>query len=306
MKKELFDLIDNTIVLQYSLPSTNGVIPKIKHSSLKDDCYKNNSHDNLVAIIYNAIIEYAFSAQDLTNTDYTPLLSRALTAKLRYDENASESVNLKRGFFGEVLLDSILKVKYRTGAIISRGYFYDVLGKRETAGFDSFHIVDIQNQPELWFGEVKFYVDIKPAIQSPASAKQKTGVMDKIEYVLSDEYLNTHLVALSEKSGNFDTTNQALKDIANSWNTKSIIDIQALIDANFKLVYPIFLIYDDKNKTYDNAVSEIVEYLNTISDKNITNSLPATEIFFILLPLSNAQQVKKDVIQWISDRKPLL
>jgi hypothetical protein len=309
MRDSLRNLINQTITIKYSLPNTSANIDKIKHThtNRQDDCYAHNNHDALVEIIYNSIIEYAFSSQDLAVSDYTPLLARALHSKLRYDENSSEATKLKRGFFGEVLLDCVLKAKYGTDAIVSRGYFYNVLGKTETAGFDSFHIIDKPGQPELWLGEVKFYVNIKPALQSPDSVNPKTGVMDKIEYVLSDEYLKNHLIALSEYSDNFDTVNQTLKDIANRWKTQAVIDLQALVDANFKLVYPIFLIYDDKSKTYDTAISEIVAYLNTeIADKNISNSLPATEIFFILLPLSNAQQVKKDVIQWISDKKQLL
>ncbi len=242
MRESLRNLINRTISIKYSLPNTGIGIDKIKHTHVdrQDDCYERNNHNALVEIIYNSIIEYAFSAQDLTNADYTPMLARALHSKLRYDENSSEAAKLKRGFFGEVLLDCVLKAKYGTDAIVSRGYFYNVLGKTETAGFDSFHIIDSPSQPELWLGEVKFYAGIatiKHALQSSEDADPKTGVMDKIEYVLSDAYLENHLVALSEQSDNFDTTNQTLRDIANSWRTQAIINLQALIDANFKLVY---------------------------------------------------------------------
>ncbi len=301
MRDQLYNLIKNTIIFQYTLPCNEKSIPKIKHSTLDDFCYANINHNNLVSIIYNSIIEYSFSSQEITLYDYTSLHARALKSKLKYDEEGSEKSKIKHGFYGEVLLDCILKVFHRTHALVARGCFYNPLENSETKGYDSFHIVE-NERPELWFGEAKFYGAYKNAMENSIRS-----VMDKIEISLSDKYLQNNLVALCEEEINFELANKDLQEIVQLWKNQPDVNLPAILkDKNFKLVYPIMILYDDLNMLYDDCIQRAVSYLNEkISEKYCSLSIDY-EIFFILIPLNNSQQIKKDVIQWISEKKPVM
>ena len=301
MRDQLYNLIKNTIIFQYTLPCNEKSIPKIKHSTLDDFCYTSTNHDNLVSIIYNSIIEYSFSSQEITLYDYASLHVRALKSKLKYDEESNEKNKLKHGFYGEVLLDCILKVFHRTNSLIARGYFYNPLENSETKGYDSFHIIE-NERPELWFGEAKFYGDYKNAMENSIKS-----VMDKIEISLSDKYLQNNLVALCEEAENFELANKDLQEIVQSWKNQPDINLPMILkDKKFKLVYPVMILYDDLNMLYDDCIRRAVSYLNEkISEKHCSLSIDY-EIFFILIPLSNSQQIKKDVIQWISEKRPVM
>ena len=301
LRDQLYKLIKNTIIFQYTLPCNEKSIPKIKHSTLDDFCYASISHHNLVNIIYNSIIEYSFNSQEITLYDYSSLHARALKSKLKYDEEGSEENKLKYGFYGEVLLDCILKVFHRTHALIARGYFYNPLENSETKGYDSFHIIE-NERPELWFGETKFYGDYENAMENSIKS-----VMNKIEIALSDKYLQNNLIAICEKEENFESANQDLRDMVVLWKKQPDVNLpKVLKDKNFKLVYPVMILYDDLNMLYDDCIQKAVSYLNEkISEKHYNLSIDY-EIFFILIPLTNSQQIKKDVIKWISEKKPVM
>lgn len=301
MRDQLYNLIKNTIIFQYTLPCNEKSIPKIKHSTLDDFCYASISHDNLVSIIYNSIIEYSFSSQEITLYDYASLHARALKSKLKYDEEGSEKNKLKHGFYGEVLLDCILKVFHGTLALVARGYFYNPLENSETKGYDSFHIIE-NERPELWFGEAKFYGNYQNAMENSIKS-----VMDKIEISLSDKYLQNNLVALCEEEANFELANKDLQEIVQLWKNQPDVNLPTILkNKNFKLVYPVMILYDDLNMLYDDCIQRAVSYLNEkISEKHCSLSIDY-EIFFILIPLNNSQQIKKDVIQWISEKKPVM
>lgn len=300
MRKGLCDLIRKTIVFKYTLPNNtqNVNIPKISHSTLEDYCYENKYHDDIVNVIYNAIIEYSFSSQEISMYDYSALHVRALKSKLKYDHNAPDEIKLKYGFYGEILLDCLLKTFFQTKALIARGFFYNLLENSETKGFDCFHVVEENELIELWFGEAKFYKNFNDAIDS---------VMSKIDISLSDDYLNKNLIALCEEGPNFDCADKNIQDIIELWkNNPDMFLPSVLKEGKFKLVYPILLVFDNKNNSYDEVISSVVNYLNCkYHQKQYKLSIPY-EIFFILLPLSDSLKIKKDVIQWISEKRQLI
>ena len=53
------------------------------------------------------------------------------------DEDDSDATKLKYGFFGEVILHSILKVFFGTQTFISKGYFYNPLENSESKDYSS-------------------------------------------------------------------------------------------------------------------------------------------------------------------------
>ena len=63
-------------------------------------------------------------------------------------------------------MNLILQLNFGTNSIIAKGYFYDILAPSENKGFDSFHIIETDNQLQLWFGEVKFHQTYQSALTS--------------------------------------------------------------------------------------------------------------------------------------------
>jgi hypothetical protein len=61
LRQSLKDLIDETIIYQYSIPYDDKKINGIELCNCEDDCYDYSSDDDLVELIYNSILEYSFN-----------------------------------------------------------------------------------------------------------------------------------------------------------------------------------------------------------------------------------------------------
>lgn len=133
MRNALKELVKNTIILEYELPHKEKGLEKTPLSTHKDKCYNVVSDDSLIDIIYNSIIEYSLNEFDIDKNDYNKSMDIALQTKIR------EKPNKSHGFFGEVLLHSILCAFFKTDVLIARGYFYCPTSKNEVTGFDSYH-----------------------------------------------------------------------------------------------------------------------------------------------------------------------
>ena len=181
MRAALSQLIENTIVYEYSLPNVEKGIERVHFSTNNDDCFSATNKESLVSIIYNSILDYSFQEFDLTQDTYKNLLSKALRTKFKFDTSDTQSAKIKYGFYGEVLLHTLLLKMYGTKCLICRGYFYNPLNNSETTGYDAYHIIEnIDEQKiELWFGEVKFYINPKTAIDK---------IMRNIDKALTNEY----------------------------------------------------------------------------------------------------------------------
>lgn len=70
----------------------------------------------------------------------------------------------RRGEFGELLLHAVIKDVFGGHPAISKIYFKTATNET-VKGFDSVHVVEAENDLELWLGEVKFYKDVKKAIR---------------------------------------------------------------------------------------------------------------------------------------------
>ena len=73
-----------------------------------------------------------------------------------------------------------------------------------------------------------------------------------------------------------------------------------------KLVYPICLIYEHNNNSYDNNIRQVVDYIATHYSTTTINLGIELSIFFILLPVKNVRNIKTTVLQWIREKKPLV
>ena len=299
MRQSLIDLIDKTIIYQYSLDCAIRKIDKTILTTIKDDCYKSIDDNSLIDIIYNSIIEYSFDEFDLANKKYDNLMSVALVSKLKYNEFASEKSKISYGFFGEVLLYSILMTKYKTNTLISRGYFYNPLEKSETKGYDSYHLIENSDNVELWFGEVKFRASFKDSVKS---------AIDGLQKAISDEYLKTNILAMVNHKDNNKLKDSKIKEIIDKWMADPLIVsiIDEVTNYNMKLIYPILIVYDDKELNYDTKITNAIQHINSTFSSMTYKMSVDFEIFFMFLPLHETTNLKKEVIECITSKKPLL
>ena len=80
------------------------------------------------------------------------LHTEAISQRIRIEEEDNEDTQLKYGFFGEVLLNLMLRIYYSTNGIIAKGYFYNILKPEEPKGYDSYHLIETYDKTELLFG----------------------------------------------------------------------------------------------------------------------------------------------------------
>lgn len=159
-------------------------------------------------------MEFAINEYEI---DYNALereQRKAILSRIRYNPEASEDTKLKYGFYGEVLLDLILRVFLNTSVLAARGYFYSPIENSEAKGFDAFHLMEREGNIDLWFGEAKFYVQYKSAI---------TPVMEKLSTSLSDGYVNRNLLAIIDERTHISTHNAQLENLLNSWEENLIL-----------------------------------------------------------------------------------
>lgn len=267
-------------------------------SNVEDDCFSCECETALAEIIYNSVIEYSFNQFDLTDKDYKSMYARALKSKIRFNPDASDTTKISYGFFGEVLLYCFLAHYYYADPIIARGYFYSPVDKKETAGYDSYHLVDSGNSIHLWFGEVKFRDSLSSCVHSAIKGLDK---------VISDDYLSSNVINLEDRLEKFNIKGSKLEKVITDWQDNPEINIpKELAKHNISLTYPILLVYPDKTNDYDIQIKKAVKFINDKYSKQKFNLSINYELFFILLPLSEVKKIKQDVISWIELKKPLL
>lgn len=299
MRQSLIDLIDKTIVYKYDLPNVGVGIEKTIFSTANDKCYSASDKDDFAEIIYNSIIEYSFNEFDISGKDYQNLHIIALRNKLKYNPDIDEESKIKYGFFGEVILYSILVILFKSKPLIARGYFYSPLENSETKGYDSYHLIEHNGLLELWFGEVKFHINHTQGIKS---------VLENIDKALSDLYLEKNVIAIHNHKNNLNITGSAIETVLDNWeDNPSIKIIDEIKKYKIKLVYPILLMYEDDMKGYDNNIKKVIDHIQSkYAARTFTLSIDYS-VFFILLPVEKVKEIKLSVIQWIESKKrPML
>lgn len=298
MRKSLLDLIEKTIVFKYDLPNTTVGITKTIVSTDNDQCFNSTNNNDFSEIIYNSILEYAFNEFEITGKDYEKLHFIALQNRLKYNPAADLDTKIKYGFLGEVVLFGVLYVIFKSQPLIARGYFYNPLENSETKGYDSYHLVETKGKTELWFGEVKFHKNYKTGIDS---------IFRNIEKAISDEYLNTNVYAISSHVNNLNYKGSKIEAVINDWERNPYFPIiNEIKQHNMKLVYPVMLLYEEDAGGFDASIKNIPQYIqDNYTSKTFSITVPYS-IFFILVPMKDVLQIKKDVIQWIELKKPLM
>ncbi len=298
MRESLHNLVKSTIIYKYDLPNAVQSIPRTLFSTENDKCYSITDQQALVEVIYNSIIDYSFNEFDFTKRELDDLHTIAFQERVRFNEADDEASKLKYGFFGEVLLHCVLKLFFKTDTLISKGYFYNPLTKREAPGYDAYHLIEENDTIGLWFGETKFHINYTNAVND---------VLDKIKSSLSDDYLSTNLLAIRKNRENLNIQGSKLEIILNDWDENpSIRIIEELKQHSINLIYPVIILFQQNKTGYDDSIKKIPKYIeDNYKLENYDLSIPYS-VFFIFIPIEDVKKVKKEVLKWIELKKPLI
>lgn len=299
MRQQLDALLSSTVGLMYTLPTVDGSIPKITVSTQNDECYKVLSSDiELAKVIYNGIIDYSFEESKIDLTKLDVFQKRALKTKLKFTRTDSIDRQLAYGFYGEVLLYLLLQKFHNVNTFISRGHFYNPLENSETKGYDTYQMILKPNgETELWFGEVKFHKDFRTGVSQ---------ILDKIQRSLGDEYFNDNILAMEDFESSVNP-NVTITPLLEAFRDNPDVNLSALANEyGFSFVYPMLVIFDDANKSYDDIIKDVVRYTNERwTNLNINFSLRYS-LFFMLLPVKVVKDIKMQVRSWILSEEPLI
>lgn len=301
MREALENAINNALCIEFWLPDVTTGMDKTSITTIKDMCLKNNDIEELSKIIYNGLVEYALNEYKIDYQNLQLEQMKVLSRRIKYDPEATDLTKSKYGFYGEILLDLILRTFVNTKVLLARGYLYSPIEDAEVKGFDAFHLLEYDNHVELWLGEAKFYQNYTQPIQD---------VLKKISYALSDKYVHKNFLAIMDYQDMFSHSNSRLAKIFSRWEQNPKINIaEEIANENMIITYPIMIAYQATgNGTYEDAVRKCVEYIETQIKKINIHIAPSFtyKIFFIFLPVNDVKTVKERVYRWIDSKEPLI
>lgn len=304
MRASIQNLIKKSIFIECTLPNTEHSICKTKYTTTEDFCLTKSSDDSIAQIIYNNIVEYAIGEFDIDYNNLDEELCRAIAENLKFDDEANYTSKLRYGFYGEVLLYSLLINLFSTDVLISKGYFYSPLEKGEPKGFDAYHLIQHDDKVELWFGEAKFRKDYRKPIDEVLSGFSKTT---------SEGYFSDNVLAIVKEKHNISNGKyiiDKLTPITKTWKKSISINIAEELEKNSaELVYPIMITYQQpKHCDYYDGVKKCINYIEEQfnSGRYIINTTFPIKVFFMFFPVDDVKKIKEQVIEWISNKEPLI
>ena len=149
MREALKNAVQSAILFECQLPHQESGLGKSCLSSQNDICFNNTDPQEIAKVIYNGIVEFALNEYEINYDDLEREQRRAILSRIRYNPTADNSAKLKYGFYGEVLLDLILRVFLQTSVVAARGYFYSPIENSEAKGFDAFHLLERDGNEEI-------------------------------------------------------------------------------------------------------------------------------------------------------------
>jgi hypothetical protein len=229
------------------------------------------------------LLDFALTYEDYIKIAHDNAIKRIRAAA----KNVFQSNNLNRGEFGELLLHGIIKETYDTVPAVSKIYFKD--GPNETVkGFDAVHVVAIENELELWLGEVKFYNDFKRAVRD---------VVPEIEAHFQQKYLEKEFAAITNKiDRSFPYHDKLVK----------LLDPNTSLDDVFKCVcVPVLLTYDSdlvsKHKEFcQSYVDEILPEIQANHQHFMNKVTCPVKIHLFLLPLEDKSKLAQTLLNKLS------
>ena len=250
MRESLKNLVNNAVCLEYTLPNAAKNLKKSDFSTREDFCFRNENFNDIAKIIYNGIIEYAKNEFEIDYNNLSLEQRRVISTKMRYDKEASDCEKLKYGFYGEVLIDLILRCCLKTKVLLARGYLYSPIENAEVKGFDAFHLMkNSTGENELWLGEAKFYINYKKPI---------TDVLEKLSISFSNKYIQKNLFAIINEREHITTFSSVIDEMVKAWDVNPEINLPQLVkNKKIKLIYPILITYEiKKGSNYDQSIQK--------------------------------------------------
>lgn len=301
MRESLRQAITRTLTIEFCLPYEAGGLDKTCLSTIDDTCLRGTSSEDIARIIYNGLVEFAVNEYKIDYENIDREQRKALSLSIRYNPEANEDTRIKYGFYGEVLLDLVLRSYFGTDVLLARGYLYSPIENSEVKGFDAFHLTEKDGQIDLWLGEAKFYQNYKAAISS---------VLKKIEFSLSDSYVNRNLLALIQHEGDFTNRPPQVLSLFEKWKNDPDINLAEEIREHcVRITYPVFIIYERMVRdSYIKSIKKCIEHIAQVcTNENIhLSSSFDYRICFIFLPISEVKTTKKKVLEWIESKEPLI
>lgn len=239
--------------------------------------------EQLVDYLFNYLPEFSLNQSELSefnSLNLIPNIRKAASSVYQSEKFRN------RGEFGELLLHAIIRETHNTIPAISKIYYKD--GPNETVkGFDAVHVVEKEENLELWLGEVKFYQSISSAIPD---------VIKELKEHIEIRYVKNEFITLTNK-------------IDRAWEhadkLKTLLDPATSLDDVFEnTCIPVLLTYDSKilqkhDKKTNEYIAEIeAEFLKL--HKKFCDDLgdfPLT-IHLFLLPLNT----KKELITKLEEK----
>lgn len=117
MREALKNAVQSAILFECQLPHQESGLGKSCLSSQNDICFNNTDPQEIAKVIYNGIVEFALNEYEINYDDLEREQRRAILSRIRYNPTADNSAKLKYGFYGEVLLDLILRVFLQTSPL---------------------------------------------------------------------------------------------------------------------------------------------------------------------------------------------
>lgn len=150
---------------------------------------------------------------------------------------------------------------------------------------------------ELWFGEVKFHKSFRTGVNQ---------ILEKINISLSDDYLNKNFIAM-EDFETFVNSKVSISPILDAFRNNPTVNLAEVARNNgMSFVYPMLVVFNDEGKSYDEIIKSVVDYTNNrFTQLNINFSLEYS-LFFILLPVSVAKDIKDQVRKWILSNQQVI
>lgn len=109
MREALKQAVRNAVFLECKLPHKESGVDKSCLSTQKDICFNNNSPESISQIIYNGIVEFAVNEYEIDYENLELEQRKAIISRIRYNPDDNDTTKLRYGFYGEVLLDLILR-----------------------------------------------------------------------------------------------------------------------------------------------------------------------------------------------------
>lgn len=90
-----------------------------------------------------------------------------------------------------------------------------------------------------------------------------------------------------------------------AWQDDPDINLAQLArDNNINFVYPMLVVFDDKEKSYDEIIKAVVDYTNSRFPSISTSFSMSYSLYFMFLPVSSAHNIKDLVRTWILSNQP--